>query len=166
MGLFSRLKKEEVIYEDSDIVAIADAAVVPTAEIKDPVFAQEMLGQTIAFALKGNTIVCPCNGILEVMYPTGHAFAVRRSDGMGILVHVGINTVKLKGKGFKLYAKQGAEVKAGQTLLRIDSELIKEAGYDLTTMLIITEQVHEGEKISFTCGNQVEKGQVIHSSKA
>ncbi len=163
MGLFSKWKKEEVTYADSDIVAIADAKVIPTNEIKDPVFAKEILGQTIAFALKGDTIVAPCNGILEVMYPTGHAFAVRRKDGMGILVHVGINTVNLKGRGFKVYAKQGETVKAGQRLLRVDREIIEDAGYDLTTMLIITEQAQEGEKVNFMCADKVEKGQVIHS---
>lgn len=162
MGLFSRFKKEEVNYNDTDIIAIAKAKIVPVNEIKDPVFSKEMLGQTIAFDLKEETIVAPCNGVLEVMYPTGHAFAIRRSDGMGILVHVGINTVNLKGKGFKLYAKQGATVKAGQKLLWIDSEMIKEEGYDLTTMLIITEQAHEGEKVQFTCQNDVERGQIIN----
>jgi len=163
MGFFSKLKKEEKKYNDTDIVAIANATIVPTENIHDPVFSKELLGQTIAFELKNDVIVSPCNGILEVMYPTGHAFAVRRKDGMGILVHVGINTVNLKGKGFKLYAKQGDEVKAGQKLLWIDTELIKEAGYDLTTMLIITEQLHEGEKVQLTCQGTVSKGQVINS---
>lgn len=162
MGLFSRFKKEERIYDDKDIVAIADATIVPVDEIKDPVFAKEMLGQTIAFELQGHTIVAPCNGVLEVMYPTGHAFGIRRDDGMAILVHVGINTVKLKGKGFKLYAKQGEKVKAGQKLLDVKTDWIRESGYDLTTMLIITEQVNEGEKVQFSCQNSVEKGQIIN----
>ena len=96
------------------------------------------------------------------MYPTGHAFAVRGNNGIGILVHVGINTVNLKGKGFKVHAKQGASVKAGQKLLTIQTDQIKEAGYDLTTMLIITEQVKEGERIQFTCQDSVEKGQIIN----
>lgn len=162
MGLFSRFKKEERVYDDKDIVAIADATIVPVNEIKDPVFAKEMLGQTIAFELLGHKIVAPCNGILEVMYPTGHAFGIRRDDGMSILVHVGINTVNLKGRGFKLYAKQGERVKAGQKLLDVKTDWIRESGYDLTTMLIITEQVNEGEKVEFSCQNSVEKGQIIN----
>lgn len=162
MGFFAKFKKEETTYNDTDIIAIADATIVPVSEIKDPVFSKEILGQTIAFELKSNTIVAPCNGTLEVMYPTGHAFAVRGNDGIGILVHVGINTVNLKGKGFKVHAKQGASVKAGQKLLTIQADQIKEAGYDLTTMLIITEQVKEGDRVSFTCQDSVEKGQIIN----
>lgn len=163
MGLLSRFKKEEERkYEDTDIVAIADATIIPVSEIKDPVFAKELMGQTIAFELQGNTIVSPCNGTLEMFYPTGHAFAVRRNDGMGILVHVGINTVHLKGKGFKLYAKQGEKIKAGQKLIELKVDKIKNAGFDLTTMLIITEQVNEDEKVQFSCQNTVKKGEIIN----
>ncbi len=158
MKFFSKLK-EDVKYDDKSIVAIADATVVPTDKINDPVFSKEMLGQTIAFELKEDIIVSPSNGILEVMYPTGHAFAVRRNDGLGILVHVGINTVDLNGKGFKIYAKQGAKVKAGQKILKIDSEFIKKSGYDLTTMLIITE--NHKEKLQFLCQSEVKSGQII-----
>lgn len=163
MGLFSKFKKEEKVYSDTDIIALSDAKIVPTAEIKDTVFAQEMLGQTIAFHLYNDVIVAPCNGTLEVMFPTGHAFAIRRNDGMGILVHIGINTVNLKGKYFKVYAKQGEQVKAGQKLVKVDRELVKEAGYDITTMLIITEQGDSGEKVNYTCQGTVEKGQIINS---
>lgn len=158
MNIFSKKDRK---YSDTSIVAIADANVVPVKEINDPVFAKENLGQTIAFDIKDNIIVSPCNGILEVMYPTGHAFAVRRNDGMGILVHVGINTVDLKGQGFKLYVKQGEKIKAGQKILKVDDKLIKKAGYDLTTMLIITEPVNK-EKVQFSCENKVKKGQIIN----
>lgn len=162
MGLFSKFKKEEKLYDDTDLVAIANAHIFPVEEVKDPVFSKQLLGQTLAMELKDNIIVSPCNGVLEVMYATGHAFAVRRSDGMGILVHIGLDTVKLKGKGFKIYAKQGDKVKAGQKLLKIDEELIKEAGYDLTTLFIITNQVNENEKVNFTCGNEIKRGQIIN----
>lgn len=163
MGLFSKFKKEEKVYNDTDIIALADAKIVPTAEIKDAVFAQEMLGQTIAFHLYNDVIVAPCNGTLEVMFPTGHAFAIRRTDGMGILVHIGIDTVKLKGKYFKTFAKQGDQVKAGQKLVKVDREMVKEAGFDVTTMLIITEPANEGERVNFTCQGTVEKGQILNS---
>lgn len=81
MGIFSKFKRNKQ-YDDNSIVAISDAKVVPVSEINDPVFSKEMLGQTIAFELKDDIIVSPCNGILEVMFPTGHMFAVRRNDGI------------------------------------------------------------------------------------
>ena len=162
MGLFDRIfKKEEIIYQNDDIAALANAAVVPVENVSDPMFAQEMLGQTIAFDLYDCTVVCPCNGTLEVMYPTGHAFAVRCENGMGILVHIGIDTVRMKGKGFKVYAKQNDKVKAGQKLVDVNLDLIKDSGYDPVCMMIITEPVDE-KKVTFTCGNSVKRGEIIN----
>ena len=162
MGLFDRIfKKEEIIYQNDDIAALANAAVIPVENVSDPMFAQEMLGQTIAFDLYDGTVVCPCNGTLEVMYPTGHAFAVRCENGMGILVHIGIDTVRMKGKGFKVYAKQNDKVKAGQKLVDVNLDLIKDSGYDPVCMMIITEPVDE-KKVTFTCGNSVKRGEIIN----
>ena len=162
MGLFSNFKKKEVQYNDTDIIALANADIIPVEEINDPVFSKELLGQTIAFNLLDETIVAPCNGVLEVMYPTGHAFGIRRPDGLEILVHVGINTVNLKGKGFKLYAKQGETVKAGQKLLKVSTEWMRDEGYDLSTMLIITKQLKEGDRVKFTDKKHVTRGDIIN----
>lgn len=163
MKLMSKLfNKEENNYNDTDIIALANAEMISPSEVNDEMFAQEMLGQTIAFDLHDKTIVAPCNGVLEVMYPTGHAFAIRMHNGMGILVHVGIDTVNLKGKGFKVLAKQGQQVKAGQKILEVDKELIKQNGYDPTTMLIVTEPLHENEKIKVIDYEAVKRGQIIN----
>ena len=122
MGLFDSLfgKKESRTYQDSDIVAVVSGPVVNNADIPDPVFAQEMLGKTFAVKPSGVKAVAPANGTLEVLFPTGHAFAVRTADGTGLLVHIGIDTVNLKGKGFKVMASQGDVVKAGQTISLMD----------------------------------------------
>ena len=162
MGLFDRIfKKEEIVYCDDDIVALGNAAVVPIEKVSDPMFAQEMLGQTIAFDLYDGTVVCPCSGTLEVMYPTGHAFAVRCENGMGILVHIGIDTVRMKGKGFKVYAKQYDKVKAGQKLVDVNLDLVKDAGYDPVCMMIITEPSDE-KRVNFTCRGSVKRGEIIN----
>ena len=162
MGLFSSFKKKEIQYNDTDIIALANADIIPTEEINDPVFSKELLGQTIAFNLQDETIVAPCNGVLEVMYPTGHAFGIRRPDGLGVLVHIGINTVNLNGKGFKLYAKQGETVKAGQKLIKVSAEWIRDEGYDLSTMLIITEPLNKDERIQFIDKKHVTRGEIIN----
>ncbi|MBE6108456.1 MAG: PTS glucose transporter subunit IIA [Erysipelotrichaceae bacterium] len=109
----------------------------------------------------GSADIAPVEAVSEVMYPTGHAFAVRCENGMGILVHIGIDTVRLKGKGFKVFAKQGEKVKAGQKLVEVNLELVKDAGYDVTCMMIITEPIQE-ERIRFTCGSSVKRGQIIN----
>lgn len=159
--IFKICKKEETIYDDDDIVALADAKTIPASEVGDEMFSQEMLGQTVAFVLQEKTVISPANGILEVMYPTGHAFAVRMENGTGILVHVGIDTVNLKGKGFRVFAKQGDRVKAGQKILEVDSDVIREAGYDPTTMLVITEQAEEGKTVDFIAYGEVNKKMLL-----
>ena len=162
MGLFDGLfgKKEPKTYEDSDVVAVVSGKVIRNQDIPDPVFAQEMLGKTFAVKPSGVKAVAPANGTLEVLFPTGHAFAVRTADGTGLLVHVGIDTVNLKGKGFKVMTSQGDVVKAGQTIVKIDPELISELGYSPITMLIVSENPAERD-FTFTDAAYVSEGDII-----
>lgn len=118
-------------------------------EINDPMFAEEMMGQTIGFILSDGEVVAPATRRLEVLFPTGHAFALRMNDGTRLLIHIGIDTVNLKGKGFKVLKKQGDRVKAGEIVVKVDLDTVKQAGYDATTMLIVTEPIHDGEKNNF-----------------
>lgn len=97
------------------------------------------------------------NGILEVLYPTGHAFAIRSNDGHGILVHIGINTVELKGKGFKTKLKQGDKVKAGDVIVEVDIEEVRKAGYDPIVLIINTE----GEEIAYQDFTDIKQGTII-----
>ena len=84
-----------------------------------------------------------------MLFRSGHAFAIRMKDGTGVLVHVGINTVDMEGNGFDVYVKQGSQVNAGQKIVDINLDAVKRAGYDPTTMLIITEGV-ENKEYSFS----------------
>lgn len=162
MGLFDRLlKKEKIVYQDDDIVALGNADLVPLHNIDDIMFAQEMMGQTIAFDLYDGVVVSPCNGTLEVMYPTGHAFAVRCENGMGILVHIGVDTVNMRGKGFKVFGKQGQKVNAGQKLVEVNLDIVKNEGYDPVCMMIITDPIDE-KRIDFTCCKSVKRGEIIN----
>lgn len=162
MGLFNIFKKNNNLnFKDTDIVSIGNGEMIPPKEIHDSMFAEEMMGQTIGFILKDGKIVAPANGKLEVLFPTGHAFALRMKNGTGLLVHIGINTVNLKGKGFKVLKKQGDIVSAGETVVKVDLDTVKQAGYDATTMLIITEPTHDGEKIDFIDFGNVKESQII-----
>lgn len=147
MGLFNRFLKKEDLPDVSDknIVAICDGEMIEPSRIEDKMFAKETLGKTIGFIPTSGEIVAPCNGTLEVMFPTGHAFAIRMNDGTGVLVHIGINTVDLNGKGFQVFAKQGSKVKAGEKILDVDLDVIKESGCLTTSMLIITEPVTDND---------------------
>lgn len=162
MGLFNIFKKDNNLnIKETDIVSLGNGKMISPKEINDPMFAEEMMGQTIGFILSDGEVVAPATGKLEVLFPTGHAFALRMNDGTGLLVHIGIDTVNLKGKGFKVLKKQGDKVKAGEAVVKVDLDTVKQAGYDATTMLIVTEPIHDGEKINFIDFGNVKKSQII-----
>jgi glucose-specific phosphotransferase system IIA component len=161
MAFLDRFKKqEESRYIDQDFVAIANGEMVPPSEINDAIFAEEIMGKTIGFKLTDGHIVSPVNGKVEMIFQTGHAFAVRMADGTGVLVHIGINTVELNGKGFKTFVKEGTTVNAGQKMVEVDLDTIKAAELDSITMLIISEPVKDNyEYIDF---GSVTQGQIIN----
>ena len=162
MGLMDLFKKKETLpnVSDDNLVAVCSGEMIEAKNIKDEMFSKEMLGKTIGFIPTSNEIVAPCNGTLEVMFPTGHAFAIRMKDGTGVLVHVGINTVDLDGKGFKTFVSQGSQVKAGQKILNVDFDVVKSAGYDITTMVVISEPVNDKEYLFCPFGKK-EKSEII-----
>lgn len=162
MGLFDKLfKKEELpTFLDSDVVAVCEGELIPAEKISDPVFAQEMMGKTVAIEPTSGEIVSPVNGTLEAVFPTGHAFGVRGKDGTGYLVHIGIDTVSMNGKGFKVLKKQGDSVKAGELVVKVDLKEVEAAGHPKTTMIIVTEPV-DGKSYNYIDFSSVEKNQII-----
>ncbi|MCH3961664.1 MAG: PTS glucose transporter subunit IIA [Solobacterium sp.] len=155
-------KKELPVRNNTDIVAPVTGKLIPASELSDQMFREEMMGQTIGIMPTDGTVCSPANGILEVLYPTGHAFAVRRSDQEGILVHIGIDTVNLKGRGFRMLKKQGDPVKAGEPIVIADLNTVKEAGLDSCVMLVITEPAEEGKKETYIPSGSVAHGEVIN----
>lgn len=112
MGLFDKLfGKNETVQlpeiADDAIIALGNGELIDVTTVSDAMFAEQVMGKTAAFKLTDKTVVSPVNGTVEVAFETGHAFAVRMKDGTGILVHIGIDTVSLNGKGFKMLAKVG-----------------------------------------------------------
>ena len=142
--MFKLFKKKEVFEplnkDNSEITSLGEGKLIPIESVSDPMFAEKMLGDSIAFAFSGRevTIFSPVNGTLSVMFPTGHAFGVTTDDGVEVLVHIGIETVNNKGVGFKILdKKQGDRVQAGDPMVTVNVNALKEK-YDMSTMLIIT----------------------------
>lgn len=163
MGSFNLLHKRDQLkpftVNNDDILAPADAKIAVVEMIADPVFAQKVMGETIAFIFdKDKVILCsPANGTLSVLFPTGHAFGVTMEDGTELLVHCGLDTVKSKD-GFRiLKKKQGDLVKAGDPLVEVDLKKLR-TKYDTTTMLIITENP---KALKFKELIQVSRGQEL-----
>ena len=146
---------------DNVIVAVADGALIGPDKIKDEMFSQEAMGQTIAVEPTSGVIVSPANGALEMVFETGHAFAVRMKDGTGLLVHIGVDTVNMKGEGFKVLKKQGDEVKAGEPVVQVDLKAVEAAGYSTQTMIVVTEPANEDVPVSYIPFGPVKAGQII-----
>ena len=107
-----------------------------TEDIPDPVFAQEMMGKTVAIWPSSGTVYAPVSGMIASAMP--HAIGLVSDDGVEVLIHVGIDTVSMNGDGFTLWAKQGDRVAAGEALLTFDRDKVAKAGYKDIVMTIIT----------------------------
>lgn len=106
----------------------------------DPVFAQGVMGQGVLIDPTEGELVAPVDGIVSVLFPTKHAIGLVSTDGVEILMHIGMDTVNLDGKGFEAHVKQGDHVKVGDKLISFDISAIREAGYPVETPVIVTNQ--------------------------
>lgn len=121
------------------LYAPADGKIIPLKDVDDEVFSQGILGDGIAIIPQGNHIYSPCDGVVSSVVDSKHAIGIRSDNGFELLIHVGIDTVNLKGEHYKYSVNNGQKVKAGDLLLNFNSTKIKHAGYSLTTPIVITE---------------------------
>lgn len=135
-------KKEIINLEDSNDIEILTSPmigqIVELSEVADKVFAEKTLGDGVAIIPIEGKLVSPVDGIVSVVFPTGHAVAVTSNKGAEILMHIGFNTVSLDGKYFKVMVAQGETVKRGDLLVEFNIDKIKEEGFDITTPMVIT----------------------------
>ncbi|ACP33880.1 glucose PTS transporter subunit IIA [Corynebacterium aurimucosum] len=122
----------------TDIASPANGKVVPMAEIDDPVFSAGTLGDGVGIVPEGNDVYSPVSGTIVSAMKSGHAYGIKTEDGVEVLVHIGINTVKMKGEGFAPAVKKGDTVKQGELLATVDFAKVTEAGYDTTIVLAVT----------------------------
>ncbi|MEQ8122075.1 beta-glucoside-specific PTS transporter subunit IIABC [Enterococcus faecalis] len=133
------LKTEtETVKEKQRIQAPVQGQLVSLDQINDEVFASQQMGKTLAIYPTEEQIVSPGNGQVTALYPTHHAIGLKLDNGAEILLHIGINTVELKGWGFETFVKVGERVRLGQKLLSFDKQIIQAAGYDPTVLVIVT----------------------------
>ena len=120
------------------ITSPAAGTVIPTDQVSDETFASELLGTTVAVEPADGKITAPCDGEVMNVFDTGHAVCITIESGAELLIHVGIDTVKLDGKGFTKKVSDGDRIHAGDVLIEADLDQIKAAGYPATTMIILT----------------------------
>lgn len=111
--------------------------VIPLSEVRDQMFAKGLLGRGVAIRPTGNRVVAPSDGKIEAIFPTGHAVAIHTVEGLDVLVHVGLETMRLNGKHFRVNAAVGDTVSKGEVLIEFDGEGIVADGFDLTVPIII-----------------------------
>lgn len=161
-------KKEEKKEEPQEIIPAKDEAllapvsgkVIPLSEVRDEAFAGGILGQGAAVIPENGEICAPCDGVISVMYPTGHAVGIKSDIGAEILIHVGMDTVTLNGSCFDVKVKAGDYVKAGQLLVRANIEGIKKEGLDITTPVIVANTA-DYMQIKTVAEESVKSGEVL-----
>lgn len=148
---------------DNALVAMADGLFIGPKQMVDEMFKSEAMGQTVAIDPTSDVICAPANGKLEMVFQTGHAFGLRMKDGTGLLVHIGVDTVALKGEGFHVLKAEGDEVRAGEPVVKVDLNAVKGKGYSVQTMLVITEPLDDAAPMNFIdFGTKVSRGQKLN----
>jgi glucose-specific phosphotransferase system IIA component len=120
------------------VLAPLDGTVVALEDVPDEVFAQKMAGDGVAIDPSGSVAVAPISGDLVKLFPGGHAFGISTSEGVELIVHIGLDTIELKGEGFENIATEGQQVKAGTPIVRFDRATIERKGKEIVSPVVST----------------------------
>ena len=135
----------EKVEEEITVYSPLKGTVIPLDQVEDEAFSSGVLGKGAAVIPEEGVLWAPADGTISAMFPTGHAIGMVTESGAEVLMHVGMDTVKLNGEGFKPLIKAGDQVRKGQPLLEFDMKLIQEAGYSLVTPVLVTNYMQYGE---------------------
>lgn len=132
--MFSKFMKKNKVQVFSPL----NGQVLPLEQVPDPVFSQKMMGEGVAIMPTEGNVVAPIDGTVVLISETKHAIGIRTKDDTEVLIHVGLETVTLKGEGFTVFVNEGDKVSVGQKLIAVDWDLIKDKVPSIVTPIIIT----------------------------
>lgn len=136
------------------VVSPFTGRVMPIEQVPDEVFAQRVVGDGVAVVPTEGTVVAPVGGRIEKLFEGGHAFAIQDPQGLQILVHVGLDTVHLKGEGFTEYAKQGDTIVAGDHIVSVDLDVMDERGINMSSPVVVIS----GQDVQVVAPSDVKAG--------
>ncbi|HFI0419256.1 TPA: PTS system trehalose-specific EIIBC component [Streptococcus suis] len=151
--------------EKSDLISPLTGQAKELSQATDPVFASGVMGQGVLIDPSEGLLVAPVDGEVSVLFPTNHAVGITAANGLELLMHIGMDTVSLEGKGFTAHVKQGDKVKAGDKLISFDIDVIKAAGLVTETPVIVTNQTDFNTEVLGELPRSVERGQAILTAK-
>jgi glucose-specific phosphotransferase system IIA component len=128
------------------LLAPMDGHLIDIEEVPDQVFSQKFVGDGIAIEPTSSTVVAPVSGKISRLFPTRHAFSIMTSQGLEVMVHIGLDTVELQGEGFESLKNEGDEVTAGMPIIRVDKAYLKSQGKAIVTPVVVSSE----KKISLT----------------
>ena len=150
-----------VLAESAEVVSPLAGQVKPLSQATDPVFSSGVMGQGVVIEPSQGELVSPVNGTVTVLFPTKHAVGIVSEEGVEMLMHIGMDTVSLDGKGFESHIKQGDKVVVGQQLISFDMDIIKEAGLVTETPVIITNQDDFQADVEGNLPRDIKRGDVL-----
>ena len=147
--------------ESAEVVSPLAGQVKPLSQATDPVFSSGVMGQGVVIEPSQGELVSPVNGTVTVLFPTKHAVGIVSEEGVEMLMHIGMDTVSLDGKGFEAHVEQGDKVVVGQQLISFDMDVIKKAGLVTETPVIITNQDDFQADVEGNLPRDIKRGDVL-----
>ena len=154
-------KKKVKNGKSETLVSATDGKIVPLANVNDPLFSTEKMGKGVAINSANGDIYAPIAGTITAVFPSKHAYGIKTADNLEVLIHLGIDTVELKGKYFTSFVKQGQEVDQGQKIAHFESNSVKKAGYDPIVIIVITNDQGQIPQTCVSANQKVTKGTPI-----
>ena len=155
------LVQPTVLAESAEVVSPLAGQVKPLSQATDPVFSSGVMGQGVVIEPSQGELISPVNGTVTVLFPTKHAVGIVSEEGVEMLMHIGMDTVSLDGKGFEAHVEQGDKVVVGQQLISFDMYVIKEAGLVTETPVIITNQDDFQADVEGDLPRDIKRGEVL-----